>query len=45
MLATDTLKWETGDVKDELTVRNMGYEYRTGQMEFHGTGQRTFYLF
>ena len=45
MVETDTLKWETLDIKDKLTVRIMGHVYMTGHMEFHGTGKRSFYLF
>ena len=45
MVETYTLKWVTGEIKDKLTVRITEYGNRTGHMEFHGTGKRSFYLF
>jgi len=45
MSATHTLKWETREFKDELVVRVNGVKHRTRHMEFHGIGQRAFYVF
>jgi len=43
--ATHTLKWETREFKDELVVMIMGEVYHARHMEFHGIGQRAFYIF
>lgn len=45
MDATHSLKWETREMSDVLTVRIMGKKYRTRHLEFHGTGQRAFFVF
>ena len=45
LMVDHTLKWVAKDNGDSLNVKIGGKVYSTRHMEFHGIGQRAFYLF